>query len=387
MLLGQAALTVVLLIGAGLLLKSFARLQRVDPGFATAGVTTARLTLPPARYATGPRRAALFGDVVARLQGRPGVRAAGAVSVLPLTGPAALAGVAVVGRPTPPVGEGAAAGVRVVAGDAFRALGIPVLRGAALTGREAADAPAQVVVSATFAARRLPGENPVGTRVTMPWGGRTLAATIVGVVGDVRGSALDSLPEPAIYWSLPQLPVARMTLVARYDAGQEAAAGAALRQAVREVDPALPLADVQTVAAHVRASLAPRRLSTTLLAAFAGAALLLAAVGVYGTVAYAVARRTRELGLRAALGATRGALQGMLVREGMRPVLAGTAVGVAGAFLLSGVLRRLMYEVSATDATTFGLVPLVLAAVALLASHLPARRATRADPMAALRDD
>jgi predicted lysophospholipase L1 biosynthesis ABC-type transport system permease subunit len=207
------------------------------------------------------------------------------------------------------------------------------------------------------------------------------------VVGDVRGSALDSLPEPVIYWSLPQLPVARMAVVARYDVGGEGAAVAALRQAVREADPGLPLADVRPVADHVRASLAPRRLNTGLLAAFAGAALLLAAVGVYGTVAYAVTRRTRELGLRAALGASRGALLGMLVGQGMRPVLAGTALGVAGALVLSRVLRRLLYEVGATDAATFVAVPALLAAVALLACHLPARRATRADPMAALRED
>jgi putative ABC transport system permease protein len=286
------------------------------------------------------------------------------------------------------VGEGAAAGVRVVTGDLFRALGIPVLRGAALTGREAASAAnKQVVVSAAFVARRMPGENPIGVRVAMPWGGRTLAATIVGVVGDVRAGGLDSLPEPMIYWSLPQLPVARMAVVVRFDAGRESGASAALRQAVREADPELPLADVRWVADHVRASLAARRLSTTLLAVFAGAALLLAAIGVYGTVAYAVTRRTRELGLRAALGASRGALLGMLLAEGMRPVLAGTALGTAGALLLSRVLRRLLYEVSATDGATFVLVPLLLAAVALLACHLPARRATRADPMAALRHD
>jgi predicted lysophospholipase L1 biosynthesis ABC-type transport system permease subunit len=207
------------------------------------------------------------------------------------------------------------------------------------------------------------------------------------VVGDVRASTLDSLPEPTVYWALPQLPVARMALVARHDAGGEAGARAALRRAVREADPELALADVRSTADHVRASLAARRLGTSALAAFAGAALLLAAVGVYGAVAYAVARRTRELGLRAALGAPRGALRRAVIARGLRPVAAGTALGVAGAFALSRVLRGLLYEVSATDAATFVGVPVLLTAVAVLACYLPARRAARADPMVALRQE
>jgi predicted permease len=379
---------VALLIAAGLLLKSFARLQGVAPGFATAGVMTARLTLPPDRYAGAPQRAAGFADLVGRLQTMPGVRAAGAVSALPLAGgPPALAGVEIVGRPTPAVGEGTAAQVRIVAGDAFRALGVPLLRGAALTGREAADAPKQVVVSAAFVARRLSGEDPVGVRIAMPWGGRRLEATVVGVVGDVRASALDSLPEPTVYWALPQLPVPRMALVVRHDLGGEAGARGALRRAVREADPELALADVRSTADHVRASLAGRRLGTAALAAFAAAALLLAATGVFGAVAYAVARRTRELGLRAALGAPRWALRRTVIARGMRPVLAGTALGVVGAVALSRVLRGLLYEVSTSDAATFVLVPVLLTAVGLLACHLPARRAARADPMAVLRQD
>jgi predicted permease len=379
---------VALLIAAGLLVKSFARLQGVAPGFATAGVMTARLTLPPDRYAGAPQRAAAFADLVGRLQTMPGVRAAGAVSALPLAGgPPALAGVEIVGRPTPAVGEGTAAQVRIVAGDAFRALGVPLLRGAALTGREAADAPKQVVVSAAFVARRLSGEDPVGVRIAMPWGGRRLEATVVGVVGDVRASALDSLPEPTVYWALPQLPVPRMALVVRHDLGGEAGARGALRRAVREADPELALADVRSTADHVRASLAGRRLGTAALAAFAAAALLLAATGVFGAVAYAVARRTRELGLRAALGAPRWALRRTVIARGMRPVLAGTALGVVGAVALSRVLRGLLYEVSTSDAATFVLVPVLLTAVGLLACHLPARRAARADPMAVLRQD
>jgi putative ABC transport system permease protein len=383
----QAALSLILLVGAGLMLKSFWRLQQVDPGFRAEGVLTARVGAPGARYPSPEQARQLLTQLVERARAVPGVRAAGGTTSLPLGGFVQATGIEFAGRPKAAPGEGPSAQVAAVSGEYFRAMGIPVLRGTAFTGAERAGGPTQVIVNQALAAKYFANEDPIGRRIIMEWGD-TLDATIVGVVGDTRQTGLDSIPEPVTYWSLAQLlPSTRVTIVARYAGVDAASVAAGFRAAVKEVDPLLPIADVKTLDAYLSESVAQRRLNTVLLGAFAAAALLLAAVGVYGVVAYAVAQRTREIGLRVALGATRGGVMRLVVGQGLRVVGAGAAVGVLGAFALTRVLASQLYGVSPTDVPTFVGVPLLLVAVAAAASAAPARRAARVDPQTALREE
>jgi putative ABC transport system permease protein len=382
---GQVALSLVLLIGAGLLLKSFARLQQVDLGFEPEGVLTARVTLPEARYAEPAQQAAFFDALLAKTRALPGVRSAGAINWLPLSGLRSATRFWLEGAPMPALGEQPGTDVSAVDPGYFRTMGIPLLEGRPL---EPADAPSRsraVVVSRTFVERYLPDGAPLGRRILMPWGD-TLVGTIVGVVADVKHTGVDSAANPATYWAAAQFPWSSMTLVIRSD-GDPARLAAGLAAQVHALDPQLALADVRPLDSYLGDALARRRFSMTLLAGFAALALVLTAVGLYGVMAYTVVQRTRELGIRLALGASSASVLRGVLRRGLTLVAAGIVVGVAGAIAFTRLLGALLYDVRPTDPAVFAAIIALLAVVGLVASYLPARRATRVDPVIALRSE
>jgi predicted permease len=380
---GQVALALVLLVGAGLLLKSFARLQQVDLGFEPEQVVTARVTLPETRYADSTRQAAFFQTLLARLDALPGVRVAGAINWLPLSGLRSATNFWFGGRPIPSDPEQPTAIISVVDPDYFRAMGITLRAGREIVPTDDGDHPKAVVVSERFAHDYFPGQSPLGQQVFMPWGD-TLVATIVGVVGDVKHAGVDSLARPTIYWSMAQFPWSGMNLVVRA-AGDPRPVAAALPGVVHALDPELAVADVRPLESYLGDALARRRFSMTLLAGFAGLALVLTAIGLYGVIAYTVVQRTREFGIQLALGASQTTVLRGVLRRGLALVGAGVLVGVIGALAFTRVLGALLYEVSATDPVVFAGIVALLAVVGVVASYVPARRATRVDPAVALR--
>jgi len=380
---GQVALALMLLVGAGLLLKSFARLQHVDLGFDPEHVVTARVTLPETRYGDSTRQAAFFQSLLARLDALPGVRVAGAINWLPLSGLRSATNFWFGGRPIPSDPEQPTAIISVVDPDYFRAMGITLRSGRGIASTDDADHPKAVVVSERFAHEYFPGQSPLGQQVFMPWGD-TLVATIVGVVGNVRHAGVDSLAQPTIYWSMAQFPWSGMQLVVRA-AGDLRPVATALPGAVHALDPDLAVADVRPLESYLGDALARRRFSMMLLAGFAGLALVLTAVGLYGVIAYTVVQRTREFGIRLALGASQATVLRGVLRGGLLLVGAGVLAGVIGAVAFTRVLGSLLYEVSATDPAVFAGIVALLAVVGVVASYAPARRATRVDPAVALR--
>jgi putative ABC transport system permease protein len=379
----QVALSLILLVGAGLMIRSFARLTALSPGFDPDGVLTARINLPGSKYRTPEQQGQFYGSLLERLRGAPGVSDVSAINWLPFAGGGSATDFWIEGRPKPQPGAEWGADIRAVDSTYFRTMRMRFLRGATFDRRATAQAPKQVVVNEAFVRKHFPTENPLGHHVLMPWGD-TLNGEIVGVVNDARHRGLDSIADPTIYWASSQWPWTQMTLVMRSNADPMRLVPLVSRE-VHALDADLPVADVKPMVAWLGQSVAQRRFSMALLAIFASVALILAAIGIYGVLAYSVAQRTREIGVRMALGARETAVLSMVVRQGMRVVLTGIAIGVAGALVLTRVLTSLLYGVSATDPVTFIAVAGMLAAVALLASYLPARRAARVDPLVALR--
>ena len=390
----QVALSLILLVGAGLMIRSFAKLQAVDPGFDPEGVLTARVQLAGQRFRASSAATTFFTQLLERVQRVPGVVSVGAINWLPFGGLGSSNNYWIEGRPVPPPTEEFVADVRAVDSGYFRAMRIRVARGVSFDARVNSESPKQVVVNEAFAREHFAGANPIGEHVLMPWGD-TLRGEIVGVVADTKHTALDSLARPTIYWAMRQFPTNFMTLVVRGECPTGASADAcdpmrlvpAITREVRALDPNQPLADVKPLDAYLGQSVAQRRFSMTLLGIFSGVALLLAAVGIYGVLAYSVAQRTREIGVRMALGARDATVATMVVREALGVVGIGLVIGVGGALALTRVLASLLYEVSPTDPLTFIGVAVVLGAVALTASYLPARRAARVDPIVALRQE
>jgi putative ABC transport system permease protein len=379
----QVALSLVLLVGAGLMLKSFQRLAHVNPGFDAEHVLTAKLSLPRTKYDSAYKQVAFFQQVLERVAAVPGVRAAGAINWLPLSGLRSATDFTIDERPAPAQGQAPDADVRSVDASYFRAMGIPLLKGESFTGRETAGAPKTVVISEALAQKYFPGENPVGKRISMEWDD-TLHAQIVGVVGDVKHLGLDSIAPATIYWAMPQFPSNFMTLVVRTTDDPQRVAGA-VRREVWSLDPDQPLADVKTMDDYLGQSVARRRFDAVLLGAFATLALTLAAIGLYGVVAYSVEQHTREFGIRMALGASAVSVLRRVLGQSLALTLVGVGAGLVGALLLTRLLASLLFEVSATDPAVFAGIALLLCATAVLASYLPAKRATRVDPMEALR--
>jgi predicted permease len=380
----EVALSLVLLVGGGLLMRSFVSLLHVEPGFDPRGVLTAGVGLPQAKYGEEQQQAAFFRQTLERVAAVPGVRYAGAVEPLPLSNSMMQNGLVFEGRPAPAPGERPTTNSRIITPDYLRAMGIPVLRGRAFTERDGKESPKVLLVNEAFARKHFPGEDPLGKRVEVTIA-PDMKAEVVGIVGDVKHRSLDREPDPECYVSYLQVPSAFMTLVVRTDSEDPSGLAASLRSAVQQVDSDIPLSDVRTMNQVVAASVAQRRFNMMLLGVFAALALVLSAVGIFGVVNYSVTQRTHEIGIRMALGAQGRDVLRMVVGQGMRPVLVGVGIGLAAAFALTRVMSSLLYGVSATDPLTFFAVALVLAAVALLACYVPARRAMRVDPMVALR--
>jgi putative ABC transport system permease protein len=377
----EVASAMILLVGAGLLLKSFARLRQVSPGFDTANVLTMQLSLPQSRYPDEARQADFLRQVLRRLEALPGVRAAGAVAGLPLTGNFASRYFEIEGRPPRPAGEGLNTNFNLASPGYFRALGVPVIAGRQFDERDAAGAPEVVVINETMARRFWPDEDPLGKRLRIannPW------RTVVGVVADVKNDGLSAEPKPEMFYPLLQEPLPFMTIVVRADVEPKSLAPAVARE-VRAVDADEPVYDVKTMDERLAESVSPQRLTALLVGFFAALAMTLAGVGIYGVVAYSVAQQTREIGVRVALGAQKGDVIRLVLRRGLSLSLAGVGLGLAGAFALTRVMLGLLYDISPTDPATFAGVAVVLIAVALLACLVPARRATKVDPMVALR--
>ena len=384
----EIALAVVLLAGAGLLMRSFIRLQAVDPGFRAEDVLTFRLALPGATYPTPPQRAAFYEQALERVRSIPGVRTAGAIHVLPLSGGSFIFTFEVSGRPPARPGEEPAMQTRVVTPDFFETMGIRLMRGRGFAGTDDWNSPQVVLINEAAVRKFFPSEDPIGRRITLGWGrGPNVppnGGEVVGIVGNVKHFGLDQVEEPEIYIPHGQQPVGGMTFVVR-TAVPPVTIAEAVRREVRALDPSLPVVSVQPLADVVARSISQPRFYMLLLAIFASVALALASIGIFGVVSYAVAQRTREMGIRIALGASRERVLRMVLGNAMRLAIIGVVVGLAATFALSRALATLLFDLSPTDPLTFAVVGMGLTAVALLASWLPAARATRVDPVVALR--
>jgi len=383
----EVALTLVLLAGAGLLFRSFLRLQSVSPGFEPAGLLTFEMGVAGARYSTLADQAEFYRKVVERISTVPGVESAAAVHRLPMFRFPTTTAFQIEGRPVPPGAIAPAADVRIITPDYFRALKIPLRAGRELTDRDDASATKVVVISQAVANQHWPGESPVGKRIQIG-ANQTDLWEIVGVVGDVRMRGLDKEAGPAVYWTMQQnfFPTAlrSVTLLIRTRT-EPAALVSAVRRTLREVDPQEGLAAVRTMEAVVAESYAQRRLNLTLMLVFASVATLLAVVGLYGVMSYSVTQCRQEIGIRMALGAQARDVLRMVVAEGMWLAGIGLVIGLGGALALTRTIQSLLFGTSASDPATLAAVSLLLAVVVFLASYFPARRAARTDPLIALR--
>jgi predicted permease len=381
LLVAEVSLSLVLLIAAGLLLASFARLQRVEPGFEPAGIFTAQLALPPQRY-EGEKLVAFYEQLYKRLATLPSSTSAALTDRVPLTGGQTPAPVAVVGRPVPPMSERPYANRHLVSPKYFATLGIPLRAGRDFDERDSSRVPHVVIVNETFAARHFQREDPIGR--TLITGMGQLPSQIVGVVSDVRSSGLNTPPEADYFLPALQRPETFTNILVRTNLDPVATA-AIVRDALRAVDPDLPLLQPQTLSARIAETIADRKLALVLLAGFAALALVLASLGVYSVMAHLVAYRTSEIGIRMALGASPRAVMRMVLGHGRRLTLLGIALGIAGAFFVSRLMRQALFEVDPADPLIYFAVAATLLGVAEFASWLPARRATRIDPVIALR--
>jgi len=386
----ELALAVMLLAGAGLLLRSFMKLEAVDPGFRIGPALTFDLTLPDARYKEDERQIAFFDQLLPRLRALPGVRGASAILGLPLSGLDIIISFQVQGRPPVPPSQQPAMQVRVATPDYFPNIGIPLKRGRLFTDDDRAGTARVVLISETAARQFFPGENPIGRTITLGWGrgpGKPRAGgEVVGIVGDVKDGGLNEASQPQIYLPYRQWPVGSMTVVVT-TAVPPLSLTDAVRSSVYALDGNLPVSNVSTLDAVVAKSISQQRFYMLLLTMFAAIALVLAAVGIFGVLSYAVSQRTREIGIRMALGAQGRSVVGLVVRQAMLLVAAGIAAGLALGLSLSQTMTRMLFGVTPTDPATFAGVAVLLASVALLASYLPAWRATRVDPIVALRSE
>ncbi len=381
----EVALALVLLVGAGLLLRSFARLLQVNPGFSTDRALALEVHIFGVAR-TPELKAAFIEQTLDRIAALSGVQAAGAVSALPFHDNAISPNTAftIEGRPLPLPGQEPTAYLTVATADYFNTLGIPLRRGRFFSRFDRRDAPPVALVNETMARRYWPGEDPVGRKVSARLFGQVIACEIAGVVGDVRHTGLDSDPRPELFLPHLQNAYGSMTYVVR-TAGDPLALLPAVKKEIWAVNKNLPFTSTATVEQLVSRTLDERRFTLLLLGSFAALALLLAAVGLYGLISFTTRQRTHEIGVRMALGARARDITRLVVREGLQLALPGVAIGVAGAWALTRFLSGLLFGVSATDPVTFAALSTLLLVVALLACYIPARRAAKVDPMFALR--
>jgi putative ABC transport system permease protein len=380
----EVALALVLLSGAGLLMKSFARLQNVNPGFNPRNALTFEISLPKIQYPDNLSIVRFNNEAQRRIAALPGVQTAGFSTILPLAGTNSDSSFAIEGQPSNDRTPSPDEENRQVSPDYFRALEIPLIKGRFFTDADKTDAPPVIIVNQAFAKKFWPNQDAVGKRIVM--GGMSEHPnwiTIVGVVGDVRHFGLDIDPKPEMYVPFAQDPYFTTIYVVRSNQDPRSLLPP-IRREIQAIDSAVPLANIRAFEDVIADSVAPRRLSVVLLGVFAGVAVLLASVGIYGVMSFLVVQRTQEIGVRMALGAQRSDVLKLILGRSLKLISVGAAIGLVVALMSTSALRALLYNVSAFDTPTFVLVTILLAAVALAASYLPAMRATKADPMAAL---
>jgi putative ABC transport system permease protein len=383
----EVAMSVMLLAGAGLLFRSLVGLQGVDPGLNPAHLLTFQVQIPAVRYREPVQRTQFFTRALEQVGRLPGVESASAVSYLPFDGGAAGTGLAIAGRAPAKPGEEPGANIRTVMPGYFRTAGIPLKRGRVFTAADnAADSPYRFIVNQAFVKKYMAGEEPLGQQISVEMDDKNPFGEIIGVVGDVKEGALDREPEPTVYYIHAHLPYTFMVFVVRSTVDPLSLAGG-VRRVIHDIDPALPVAQMRTMEAVVRDTFARQTFSALLLGGFSLVSLVLAVVGIYGVLAYSVTERTREIGVRVALGAGPGRIVTLVLGTGLRVVLIGALVGTGGAMALTGLLKSLLFGVEAHDPATLATVPVVLIAVAAAAAYLPARRASRLAPVDALRAD
>jgi putative ABC transport system permease protein len=381
----EVAMALVLLVSAGLMIRSVIHLHRASPGFNTENLLTMNVWLPQAKYPDPPKWVAFYDQISQRIQALPGVRSAGLTGVLPISHNFDRRSIQVETHPVPR-GQEADTDTYIVTPGYLRTMQIPLLKGRELTAQDVADVEPVALISETFAHRYWPGEDPLGKRIKFP--GSTSRPqpwrAIVGVVRDVKQYGVDKGSTMQLYLPEAQSPVSWLTLAVRTD-GDPTRMLSAIRNEIRGVDPDQAVFEVSTMEGLLAEAIATQRFVMLLLAGFASLALALAAIGIYGVMAYAVAQRTSEIGVRMALGAQAGDVLKLVVGQGMRLALFGISVGLVAALGMTRLMATLLFGVKATDPLTFTLIVAILLSVALLACWIPARRATKVDPMIALR--
>jgi len=382
----EVAISLVLLIGAGLLINSFLRVRNIDPGFRTENLLTMRIILPSPKYDTLESKSVFYTDLVNRVQSLPGVRSAAVITNLPLYAQGNSIGVGIEGKPAPPPGQEPIVITRIISPGYFDTMSIPLLKGRQLTDHDTNKTPNVIVISETMAHRFWPGEEAVGKRVSLgPIEKAEDWFNVIGIVKDVRQYGLTAELQPQMYLTYRQTDFFEpRDLVVKTDVDPKSLASA-VRKAVWEIDKDQPVSNIRTMEEILGASIARERFSMLLLAIFASVALVLAAVGIYGVMSYSVAQRTHEIGIRMALGAQTSAVLKLAVGYGFKLVVIGIAIGLIAALALTRVMSTLLFGVTPTDPMTFTLISLLLVAVAAIASYIPARRATRVNPIIALR--
>jgi putative ABC transport system permease protein len=383
---GEVALSVVLLVGAGLLFRSFLQLQAVNTGFTAQQVLTVRLSPAGSNYRLDADYISFYSQTMQRIGAIPGVAAVGAINTLPLEkGP--FAGFRIEGRPPLTIDKWPGGNYRTVSTDYFRAMNIPVVQGRAFSEHDTENAPLVIMINQALAARDFPNENPIGKRINLgntDPKGQPVWWEVVGVAANVRSLELREEAAPEFYLSALQDSFANMYVVVRTSV-EPTSVAASVRRAAAEVDKSAAVSDVKTMEHIVNDAVTQPRFNLFLLALFSGVALLLSAAGIYGVTAYSVSQRTHEFGIRMALGAQVGDVLKMILRQGMLLIAVGLVMGLLASFALTRLLRTLLFGVGATDPLTFGAITLLLTLVALLACYIPARRATKVDPLVALR--
>ena len=380
----QIALALVLLIGAGLLLKSLNRLQSVDPGFNPGKLTTLRVSLPVRKYDSDGKVIAFFKQAIEQLKTLPGIEAVGAINTLPFTGLYSGTSMHIEGQPKMPPSQSPTTGVCVTDVNYFQTMQIPLRTGRLFSEQEATEMRHVVVVNETFARKHFAGENPLGKRVTINMKDEEIPTEIIGVVGDHKHMGLDVAVEPMAYWPHPELVYPSMTIVMRVK-GDATSVVPAARNVIHNLDPDQPVGEVATMESLLTKSLARSRFNTALLTIFAFVAMVMAAVGIYGVMSYSVQQRTHEIGVRMALGAQQRDVLSLMVKHGVILAGIGVVAGLVASLGLARLMSSLLFETTATDKTTYIVVAIGLFLITLLACYIPARRATKVDPLMALR--
>ena len=382
----ELAIAVVLLVGAGLLIQSLWRLQHVNPGLQPENILTFNLSLPDVRYPS-EKQVRFYRDLMVRMRSLPGVQSASAVMPLPLSGDRFSISFQIEGRPVAPKDE-PSADLFIAETNYFRTMGIPIIKGRDFEDRDQHTSTPVIIITEQFARQYFPGEDPVGKRIhpgISTWDNEdSTMREIIGVAGDVRNRALNTEPKPAYYMPQSQLPFTQLIAVVKSTNDPRALTGSLTRE-VRAMDPELPVFSVKTMEEYISSSVAAPRFNTTLLSIFAAVALVLTIIGLYGVMSYSVAQRTNEIGIRMALGAQTRDVLGLIVKDGMKLVLLGLVLGISGALGLTRLLSTLLFGVTTRDPVTFVAIAALLSFVAILACYIPAWRATRVDPLEALR--